>query len=134
MQNSSWIIFLLMLFVFPNAIAQKSITDFKLEEMKSELNRNTSLSSNPSHKKPVKKKGVGNFLLNIYQKHISVQISADCLYSLSCSRYSREVVNSKGLFLGVLLSADRLTRCSGFCAKDIPYQKYNDEGLVEDNP
>jgi putative component of membrane protein insertase Oxa1/YidC/SpoIIIJ protein YidD len=80
------------------------------------------------------KRGLGNLLLNIYQKHISVQISADCLYSLSCSRYSREIVNKKGLILGVLLSADRLTRCSGFCAKDIPERKYNENGFVEDNP
>lgn len=84
---------------------------------------------NKSHKR-----GLGNLLLNIYQKHISVQISADCLYSLSCSRYSREIVNKKGLVLGVLLSADRLTRCSGFCAKDIPERKYNEDGFVEDNP
>lgn len=27
-----------------------------------------------------RKKGIGNAMLNLYQKHISVLISADCLY------------------------------------------------------
>lgn len=57
-----------------------------------------------------KKRGIGNALLNVYQKHISVLISAECLYSLSCSRYSREALNKYGFFPGILLSADRITR------------------------
>lgn len=81
-----------------------------------------------------KKKGIGNALLNVYQKHISVLISAECLYSLSCSRYSREVLNKYGFFPGILLSADRITRCSFFCSKDIPDSKFNDDGLAQDNP
>ena len=73
-------------------------------------------------------------MLNVYQKHISILISADCLYTLSCSRYSREVVNKHGLILGVLLSADRLSRCAFFCSKDIPQYKINNDGFAEDNP
>ena len=127
MQKICFVFFIVLNVNFLDVSAQ--VIENKISKMKSTLSEIQSTSV----KKPVKK-GIGNFLLNIYQKHLSVLISADCLYSLSCSRYSREVVNSKGLFLGVLLSADRLTRCSGFCAKDIPYHKYNNEGLVEDNP
>jgi len=81
-----------------------------------------------------RKRGVGNALLNFYQKRVSSLISADCVYQLSCSRFSREAVNKKGLIAGVLLSADRLTRCSYPCTKDIPYYKFNSEGLAEDSP
>lgn len=81
-----------------------------------------------------RKKGIGNALLNFYQKRVSVLISADCVYQLSCSRFSREAINKKGLIAGVLLSADRLSRCSYPCTKDIPFYKFNSEGLAEDNP
>lgn len=119
----------LMVFAFNVSEAQTTIFTDKIKNMEKTLHQLNS----PAHKKHTHK-GLGNFLLNIYQKHISVQISADCLYALSCSRYSREIVNKRGLIIGVLLSADRLTRCSAFCAKDIPERKYNDNGLVEDNP
>jgi len=86
-------------------------------------------------KGPVKKKrGIGNAMLSVYQKHISVLISADCLYTLSCSRYSREAINKYGMIKGVLLTADRLTRCSFAAGKDIPNSKFDDNGLAEDNP
>ena len=81
-----------------------------------------------------RKKGIGNAMLNLYQKHISVLISADCLYSLSCSRYSREAINKYNLFSGILLTADRLTWCSSICSKDIPDSNFDDNGLAEDNP
>lgn len=110
-------------------ISQTDVYELKQTQLRMQLEN---LDANTHKKGP--KRGLGNLLLNLYQTHISVQISADCLYSLSCSRYSRVVVNRKGLLLGVLLSADRLSRCSSFCAKDIPERKYNDDGLVEDNP
>ena len=81
-----------------------------------------------------RKKGIGNALLTFYQKRISALISADCIYQLSCSKFAREAVNKKGLFAGVLLSADRLSRCSYLCSKDIPEFKFNQDGLAEDHP
>ena len=81
-----------------------------------------------------RKRGIGNALLNLYQKRISALISADCVYALSCSRFSREAINKRGLIAGVLLSADRLTRCSYPCSKDIPEYKFNKDGLAEDRP
>jgi putative component of membrane protein insertase Oxa1/YidC/SpoIIIJ protein YidD len=81
-----------------------------------------------------KKRGIGNALLNLYQKRISVLISADCVYALSCSRFSREAINKKGLIKGILLSADRLSRCAYPCTKDVPDFKFNKDGLAEDNP
>ena len=100
----------------------------KKEKLFEELNTYTSSQS------AKKKKGLGNALLTVYQKHISILISADCLYSLSCSRYSREAINKYGIIKGVLLTADRLNRCSFASSKDIPQSKFNEDGLAEDNP
>ncbi len=130
MRHHIWVFIVsVLLFKTDFLVSQTDVYTLKRSQLNSQL---ANLDAN-SHKKGPKK-GLGNLLLNLYQTHISVQISADCLYSLSCSRYSRVVVNKKGLLLGVLLSADRLSRCSSFCAKDIPERKYNDDGLVEDNP
>jgi len=49
-------------------------------------------------------------LLYVYQKIISPQISADCLFSPSCSEYSRQLFIHYGL-PGVFFTADRLMRC-----------------------
>ncbi len=123
------IIFTLFCFSFYCFFAQNSsLLTLKREKLQNEL---TTMKTDAVVKK---KRGIGNALLNVYQKHISVLISAECLYSLSCSRYSREALNKYGFFPGILLSADRITRCSFFCSKDIPDSKFNDDGLVQDNP
>jgi putative membrane protein insertion efficiency factor len=86
-----------------------------------------------NHVKP-HKRGIGNFFLSVYQNNISAIISADCLYNPSCSRFSRQAINEYGLLKGVLVTADRLTRCSAFCGKDIPLRNFDEEGLAKDNP
>ena len=79
-------------------------------------------------------RGVGNILLSFYQKFISRQISADCIFKPSCSRYSRGCINKYGLIVGILMSGDRLTRCNGFSARDIPEYKFKDDGYAYDLP
>ena len=122
---------LLVLFIFflGSMPAQtKQLYLLKKEKLSQELAAN---NAKPNTKK---KRGVGNAMLTLYQKHISVLISADCLYTMSCSRYSREAINKYGLIPGVLLTADRLMRCSAAAGKDIPNSKFNEDGLAEDNP
>lgn len=80
------------------------------------------------------KKGLANAMLNFYQSKISPLIAADCVYALSCSRFSRESIHKHGLIIGVLQTADRLSRCSFPCAKEIPDFKFDENGLAEDNP
>jgi putative component of membrane protein insertase Oxa1/YidC/SpoIIIJ protein YidD len=123
------ITFIILLLVFSNAHSQSNnLVALKRELMLQELGKSNAENS------VKKKKGIGNALLTVYQKHISVLISADCLYTLSCSRYSREVINKYGFIPGVLLTADRLTRCSFFCSKDIPDSKFTKDGHAIDNP
>ncbi len=54
-----------------------------------------------------------------YQNVISPQFSAGCLYSPSCSEYSKTLIKENGLIKGILFTADRLTRCNRMAAEDI---------------
>jgi len=55
----------------------------------------------------------------VYQNVISRQFSAGCLYSPSCSEYSKRLITDFGLVKGVFLSADRISRCNRISATDI---------------
>jgi putative component of membrane protein insertase Oxa1/YidC/SpoIIIJ protein YidD len=46
-----------------------------------------------------------------YKKIISRQISASCEYQKTCSHFMREAISAFGLFDGLLLGIDRLSRC-----------------------
>jgi putative component of membrane protein insertase Oxa1/YidC/SpoIIIJ protein YidD len=58
-------------------------------------------------------------LLFTYQKYLSPQISADCLFVPSCSEYSKLLFKRYGLFGGIITSADRLMRCDRISATTI---------------
>ena len=78
--------------------------------------------------------GVGHLLLTFYQRFISSQLMGECIYTLSCSRYSRESLNKYGLFKGILMTGDRLTRCSGCSSRDYPSYEFNENGQIVDLP
>lgn len=58
-------------------------------------------------------------LLFVYQNTISQHFSADCLYSPSCSEFSKLAVKEYGFVKGGLLSFDRLNRCTRLSAVDL---------------
>jgi len=64
-------------------------------------------------------------LLFTYQKLFSVQLSTGCLYSPSCSEYSKQLIYQFGTLNGIIYTADRLMRCSKFAKYDIPQSKYD---------
>jgi uncharacterized protein len=130
LRSAMFSIFLTLLFFIStySLSSQSSFLDKKLTEYSYELDG----INKRSHQKS--KRGIGNFMLTLYQKHISVLISADCIYEISCSRYSRLAINKYGFIKGVLITADRLTRCSAGASKDIPYSKFNQDDLAQDNP
>ena len=64
-------------------------------------------------------------LMYFYQKGISPQFFAGCLYHPSCSEYSRNLIKEFGVLKGVPCSADRLMRCNYPAALDIPMWKVN---------
>lgn len=76
-----------------------------------------------------------NGSLTGYQKIISPQISADCLYELSCSRFSRAAIQEFGIVKGIALTADRLSRCNRVAATSIELLRINMQtGRVMDLP
>ncbi len=70
-----------------------------------------------------------------YQKVISRQFSAQCIYEPSCSNFSKQSIAEFGFFKGIFLSADRLTRCNRISALDADPLSLNlKSGHFKDNP
>jgi len=66
--------------------------------------------------------GFGGTLF-VYQNLLSKQISAGCLYTPSCSEFSKNAIREYGLVKGIILSDDRIHRCNGFLARDLKKHK-----------
>ncbi len=75
-----------------------------------------------------------NGSLTLYQKVVSPQISAGCLYETSCSRFSRIAIHEFGIIKGVALTADRLSRCNRISAAGISRDQLTREGKIIDEP
>lgn len=58
-------------------------------------------------------------LMYVYQRSISVQIGAACPYEISCSSFSKQCIERYGIFKGIPLTADRLTRCTRLALIDL---------------
>lgn len=66
--------------------------------------------------------------LYIYQHQITHQITSNCMYSPSCSEFSRQSLAQYGFLKGVSLTLDRLTRCTKLQAYyNIKHMKINTE-------
>jgi putative component of membrane protein insertase Oxa1/YidC/SpoIIIJ protein YidD len=61
--------------------------------------------------------------LFVYQNILSKQISAGCLYTPSCSEFSKNAISEYGLVKGIILSDDRLHRCNSIVARDLKKHK-----------
>ena len=73
--------------------------------------------------------------LLFYRKVLSQQLSASCQFSPSCSAFGMDAIARYGAPKGLLLTADRLTRCNGSAHDDAEfYLKDNENNLVEDSP
>lgn len=72
-------------------------------------------------------------LLFTYQKWLSPQISADCLYSPSCSEYSKRLFKHYGVIGGIITSSDRLMRCDRISATTINPVSIGHDGKVHED-
>ncbi len=54
-------------------------------------------------------KGFCMRLINFYQKHLSRHT---CLYTPTCSEYTKRCINNLGVLMGILLGAWRILRCN----------------------
>jgi hypothetical protein len=61
---------------------------------------------------------------------ISPQIlGGGCVYSPSCSDFSKNCIEEYGFLKGIALSSDRLCRCSTGSIIETPLLKMNNDGL-----
>ncbi len=137
------ILFCLLLFQ-GTIISQVKITDIEILEETISSQRICAQYDGHKHSdtktiklKISKKINPAYFLLSgtmfLYQNIISQQISAVCLYEITCSNYSKRMLEDYGLLKAIFLSADRLTRCTQRVREEIPEYKYN-KGKVIDDP
>ncbi len=54
-------------------------------------------------------KGICIWLIEFYQRHLSRHT---CLYSPTCSEYTKRCINNWGVVIGILLGAWRILRCN----------------------
>jgi putative component of membrane protein insertase Oxa1/YidC/SpoIIIJ protein YidD len=74
-------------------------------------------------------------MFNFYRNVISEQLSADCAYDLTCSRFSVMSIKRFGIIKGVFLTADRLTRCHPLVSQEVALINFNNHtGKVIDEP
>jgi putative membrane protein insertion efficiency factor len=73
-------------------------------------------------------------LLYIYQNSISQQLSASCLFQPTCSDFSKHAIRDYGIFKGVFLSADRITRCNKIAGSDIHPLTINQKTKRSEDP
>lgn len=70
---------------------------------------------------------------DIYKENISNIKSniSNCQFYPSCSEYSKQSIEQYGIFPGIILTADRLIRCSGGHLNRSLYPKYNNKLLLD---
>ena len=73
------------------------------------------------------------FFYGLYKNHISRQILNDCIYDHSCSKFSHDVFKNFGVFKGLFLTADRLTRCNRAALAELPPSRINLNGAAIDH-
>ncbi|MBS1490142.1 MAG: membrane protein insertion efficiency factor YidD [Bacteroidetes bacterium] len=72
------------------------------------------------------------FLLGvkIYQHSISEQLATNCSFELTCSRFSRAMINEYGLIKGYFLTFDRLSQCNAISPLETFPVRLNKQGKI----
>lgn len=71
--------------------------------------------------------------IKFYKKNISVQIASNCIFEETCSHYSRKLVNEKGIFAGIVLSLDRISRCNKVTLAETSPLRFTEEGKITES-
>lgn len=132
---------LLAIFTSPQLLAQDKPNDLALlaeSKPPHDLRSWKELYENPQKKSPSFFQVINPFywvfsgLLTGYQQVISPQMSANCVYDVSCSRFSRIAIKKYGIIKGIALTADRLSRCTGGTRQDTPGIFFTSKGKIKD--
>ena len=124
----------LFLSVSINTFAQdlnQKITTILFEEYKYEEPKPRAMVQYNSYNKLNVVKWASARILYLYQNTISEQIQADCMYEVSCSQYTKKMIEKKGLIVGVCLGFHQLNNCLPSAIYDYPDFMINkDEKIV----
>lgn len=63
-------------------------------------------------------------LMFLYQNVFSEQISAQCMYEISCSEYTKLNIEKNGLILGSILGFHQLMHCTPGTVHEVPPYMY----------
>ncbi len=70
-----------------------------------------------------------------YQRLMSQQLARSCPYEITCSNFSKQVIEQFGIVKGTMLSADRIMRCNRIGLLDVPQMDVNPaNGTIIDSP
>ena len=69
-------------------------------------------------------------LMYLYQNVISEQIQAECLYEISCSQFTKKMIEKKGLILGTFIGFHQLNNCQGNAILDYPNHKISENDKI----
>ncbi|MFH1052557.1 MAG: membrane protein insertion efficiency factor YidD [bacterium] len=72
---------------------------------------------------------LGLGLIRFYQNFLSTQDEPVCNFTLSCSAFGVEAIKNRGFFYGILLTADRLTRCNSLTKYEYHIDRYSDRAI-----
>ncbi|GAA5035934.1 hypothetical protein GCM10011506_31540 [Marivirga lumbricoides] len=74
-----------------------------------------------------------NGSLGFYQKNISVQIAANCVFAKTCSHFSKDLTNEFGILGGMVLSIDRLSRCNRISILETSPLNFDEKGKIKES-
>ena len=142
------ILFILCFFLSTlQAVSQDFASDIELIQHKSSLSENEfayykrvgnnrNIMQSKHHTFFSKINPIANVLkaaMYLYQNVISAQLSKECPYELTCSNFSKQAIKKFGLFKGVFISADRITRCNRIALLDVNTANINqNNGSIKD--
>ncbi len=66
-----------------------------------------------------------SLLLKTYKLFLSSQDVASCAFEPSCSEFAFKAIESEGFLKGIILSADRLSRCNKFSPENYLINEIN---------
>jgi len=69
--------------------------------------------------------------IRLYQIALSPGLASRCQFHPSCSRYAFGAIASRGFLNGVIMGAERLSRCNGRAHLQ-GYEERGEDGLLED--
>ena len=69
-------------------------------------------------------------LLFVYQNLISEQISANCMYQISCSEFTKRNIEKYGLIKGTLIGIHQLSCCQANIDEDFCQFRINKNGKI----